>query len=325
MDTLEKSAYARVKGVSIVLPARNEASGLSALLPELVRLHPDAEVIVVDDGSSDGTAAIAQSHGLRVVSHPYSMGNGAAIKTGARLAKGDLIVFLDADGQHDPTDIGRLLERLDEGYEMAVGARVVGTHASTGRRVANALYNRLASFMTGYRIEDLTSGFRAVRARHFRKFLYLLPNGFSYPTTSTMAFFRSGLPVAYVPVLSRRREGRSKIRWLQDGVRFLVIILKIGALFSPMRLFLPVSAALFAGGLSYYGYTFLTQHRFTNMSAVLFLSALFTFLMGILSEQISSLHYKHADDDRRMTVRGARPPGQWTDGQAAESGGGGAQ
>lgn len=305
MDTLEKSAYARVKGVSIVLPARNEASGLSALLPELVRLHPDAEVIVVDDGSSDGTAAIAQSHGLRVVSHPYSMGNGAAIKTGARLAKGDLIVFLDADGQHDPADIGRLLERLERGYEMAVGARVAETHASTGRRVANTLYNRLASLMTGHRIEDLTSGFRAVRARHFRKFLYLLPNGFSYPTTSTMAFFRSGLPVAYVSVRSHRREGESKIRWFHDGVRFLVIILKIGALFSPMRLFLPVSAGLFGIGLLYYGYTFLTQGRFTNMGAVLVLASLFTFLMGLVSEQVSSLHYKAADTDQRRTVREA--------------------
>lgn len=305
MDTLEKSAYARVKGVSIVLPARNEASGLSALLPELVRLHPDAEVIVVDDGSSDGTAAIAQSHGLRVVSHPYSMGNGAAIKTGARVAKGDLIVFLDADGQHDPEDIGRLLERLDQGYEMAVGARVAETHASHGRRVANTLYNRLASIMTGHRIEDLTSGFRAVRARHFRKFLYLLPNGFSYPTTSTMAFFRSGLPVAYVPVRSHRREGESKIRWFRDGVRFLVIILKVGALFSPMRLFLPVSAGLFGIGLLYYGYTFVTQGRFTNMGAVLVLASLFTFLMGLISEQVSSLHYKAADTDQRRTVRDA--------------------
>ena len=221
------------------------------------------------------------------------------------MAKGDLIVFLDADGQHDPEDIGRLLERLDQGYEMAVGARVAETHASHGRRVANTLYNRLASIMTGHRIEDLTSGFRAVRARHFRKFLYLLPNGFSYPTTSTMAFFRSGLPVAYVPVRSHRREGESKIRWFRDGVRFLVIILKVGALFSPMRLFLPVSAGLFGIGLLYYGYTFVTQGRFTNMGAVLVLASLFTFLMGLISEQVSSLHYKAADTDQRRTVRDA--------------------
>jgi hypothetical protein len=212
---------------------------------------------------------------------------------------------MDADGQHDPADVGRLLEKLQQGYEMAVGARVAETHASSARRVANMLYNRLASIMTGYQIEDLTSGFRAVRARHFRKFLYLLPNGFSYPTTSTMAFFRSGLPVAYVSVRSQRREGQSKIRWLRDGVRFFVIILKIGALFSPMRLFLPVSAGLFGVGLLYYAYTYVTQGRFTNMGAVLILSSLFMFMMGILSEQVSSLHYRAADLDQRRTVRDA--------------------
>ena len=298
-----KSADARVERVSIVLPAKNEASGLRALLPELLRLHPLAEVIVVDDGSTDDTAAVARTQGVRVVSHPYSLGNGASIKTGTRVAQGEILVFLDADGQHDPRDISRLLRRLQEGFEMAVGARAPETHASLGRRWANAIYNRLASLMTGYHIEDLTSGFRAVRARHFRKFLYLLPNGFSYPTTSTMAFFRSGLPVAYVPVEAHRREGKSKVRWLQDGTRFLVIIVKIGALFSPMRLFLPVSGALAALGVGYYAYTYAAEGRFTNMGAVLLLSALFTFLIGILSEQVSSLHYKHADDDRRMTRR----------------------
>ena len=289
--------------VSIVLPTRNEARGLEWLLPELTRGYPRAEIIVVNDGSTDETADICRAHKVRVVSHPYSMGNGAAIKTGARVANGELLVFMDADGQHDPADISRLLERLQHGFEMVVGARRTATHASFARRVANMGFNRLASWMTGHRIEDLTSGFRAVRARHFRKFLYLLPNGFSYPTTSTMAFFRSGFPVDYVPVDSSRREGRSKIRWLRDGIRFTIIILKIGALFSPMRLFLPVSGAIFATGLGYYAYTFVSEHRFTNMSALLLLSALIIFLIGILSEQVSSLHYKNAEDDLRRTRR----------------------
>ena len=272
------------------------------MLPELARYFPGAEILVVDDGSTDDTVKVCHAAGVHVVSHPYCLGNGAAIKSGARNAHGDLLIFMDADGQHDPADVGRLLEKLQQGYEMAVGARVAETHASSARRVANMLYNRLASIMTGYQIEDLTSGFRAVRARHFRKFLYLLPNGFSYPTTSTMAFFRSGLPVAYVSVRSQRREGQSKIRWLRDGVRFFVIILKIGALFSPMRLFLPVSAGLFGVGLLYYAYTYVTQGRFTNMGAVLILSSLFMFMMGILSEQVSSLHYRAADLDQRRTV-----------------------
>ena len=293
----------RTASVSVILPARNEARALVRLLPRLRESLPSAEIIVVDDGSTDDTPAISAANGARVVSHPYSMGNGAAIKTGARNAEGDILVFMDADGQHDPADIPRLLETMEQGFEMVVGARSSDTQASLGRRIANSLYNRLASIMTGYRILDLTSGFRAVRARHFRKFLYLLPNGFSYPTTSTMAFFRSGLPVGYVPIRAGAREGNSKIRLLKDGVRFFVIILKIGALFSPMRFFLPVSFALLILGLGYYSWTYVNWGRFTNMSATLLLASLLTFLIGLVSEQISSLHYKGTEDDRRRTVR----------------------
>lgn len=289
--------------VSIIIPAKNETTGLRKLLPELRAQYPHYEILVIDDGSTDSTKEISQQHSTKVVSHPYSMGNGAAIKTGARHGTGDILVFMDADGQHDPADILRLLEKMEQGYEMVVGARQSNTHASLGRRAANGFYNRLASFMTGHRIEDLTSGFRAVRARHFHKFLYLLPNGFSYPTTSTMAFFRSGFPVAYVPIRAGRREGKSNIRLLKDGLRFFIIILKVGALFSPMRFFLPISVALFSVGLAYYSYTYFSMGRFTNMSALLILSSLFNFLIGILSEQISSLHYRGTDEDQRRTRR----------------------
>lgn len=289
--------------LSIVLPARNEAAGLYRILPALAALHPEAEILVVDDGSSDDTVAVCKDHGVRVVSHPYSIGNGAAIKTGTRHAQGDNVVFMDADGQHDPADVARMLAKLGEGYEMVVGARQADSHASPWRRFANHFYNRLASWMTGYRIEDLTSGLRAVRIRHFRKFLYLLPNGFSYPTTSTMAFFRAGLPVAYIPIRAAQRSGKSHIRLLQDGARFFIIILKIGALFSPMRFFLPLSLVVFMTGILYYGYTYATMGRFTNMSAVLFIYALLIFLIGVLSEQISALHYKGVEDDQRRTRR----------------------
>lgn len=285
--------------VSIILPAKNEAQNIERLLLELKTNFSDAEVLVIDDGSSDETADIAAKTGARVISHPYSQGNGASIKTGARNAKGDILVFMDADGQHDPTDIPSLLSKLDEGYDMTVGARRVSTHASWPRRIANAFYNKLASLMTGHKIQDLTSGFRAVRANKFRKFLYLLPNGFSYPTTSTMAFFRSGFPVAYVPIHAGKRQGKSHLRVIKDGTRFFIIILKIGALFSPMRLFLPTSLLVFVMGLSYYAYTFSTHGRFTNMSAVLILSSLLIFLIGIISEQISSLHYRSTEDDHQ--------------------------
>lgn len=293
------------QAISIILPAKNEAEGLQNLLPLLRARFPQQEIIVVDDGSTDNTVEICRSNEVKVISHVYSMGNGAAIKTGARNASGDILVFMDADGQHSPDDIPRLLEKIDEGYDMVVGARQSETHASTHRRFANAIFNRLASWMTGYAIADLTSGFRAARTRHFNKFLYLLPNKFSYPTTSTMAFFRSGLPVGYIPIRAANRTGerKSHIRLFHDGFRFIVIIIKVGALFSPMRFFLPISATLLATGLGYYAFTYFTWGRLTNMSAVLFLSALITFLIGVVSEQVSALHYKDITETRRRTAR----------------------
>ena len=283
--------------ISIVLPCLNEATNLVSLLPKLKQAQPHAEILVVDDGSTDDSAKICQQHDIRVVSHPHPLGNGAAIKAGAREAKGDIIVFMDSDGQHQPDDIQLLLNKLEEGYDMVVGARHSNTHASTKRLIGNTIFNKLASFMTGQKVEDLTSGFRAVRAKHFKKFLYLLPNGFSYPTTSTMAFFRSALPVAYIPIHAGKRDGKSKIKLLKDGLRFFVIILKIGALFSPMRLFLPISVLFFLLGVINHIDNYLSSGTFSNGSLLLYTSSVFIFLMGILSEQISSLHYRNTDKE----------------------------
>ncbi|WP_313319772.1 glycosyltransferase family 2 protein [Stenotrophomonas sp.] len=279
--------------LSIILPAKNEAEGLAKTLPTLRHAYPDAEIIVVDDGSTDSTAQIARELGAIVLSSPYSMGNGAAIKRGSRAANGALLVFMDADGQHSAEHIGQLLAKLDEGFDMAVGARDGSGQANFHRGLANAFYNRLASHMTGHRIDDLTSGFRAVRADKFREFLHLLPNGFSYPTTSTMAFFRSAYPVAYVPIPVAKRVGNgSHIRPIKDGIRFLLIIFKIATLYSPMKLFAPISGAFFFIGLAYYSYTFITMHRLTNMSTLLFSAAVIVFLIGLISEQVTSLTYR---------------------------------
>lgn len=282
--------------ISIVIPARNEAGGLRELLPNLVGTISGAEILVVDDGSTDDTAEVCAEFQVRRLRHHYSLGNGASIKSGTRAAGGEVLIFMDADGQHQPADIPALLEKFAQGYDMVVGARQSGSHAGTHRAVANDIFSRLASWMVMQTVEDLTSGFRIVRADKFRKFLYLLPNGFSYPTTITMSFFRAGFSVGYVPIHTPRRIGKSHIRPFRDGVRFLLIIIKIGTLYSPQRLFLPISAGFFLTGLSYYIYTFLGTGRFTNMSALMFISAILTFLIGIVSEQISALHYKGMDE-----------------------------
>lgn len=286
------SGTSEEKNISIILPARNESAAIAKTVLSIVSNYPEAEVLVVNDGSTDDTASVAQSAGALVVHHPYGKGNGAAIKTGARMATGNVFVFMDADGQHDPTDIPRLLEKLAQGHDMVVGARQKGSQASLGRGLANGFYNRLASWMTGHRVEDLTSGFRAVRADKFREFLYLLPNGFSYPTTSTMAFFRAGYSVAYVPIHAHKRIDKSHIKLLRDGTRFLLIIFKIGTLFSPMKIFAPVALAMFLLASGWYGWTFYTTHKFTNMSALLYTGSVITFMMGLISEQITALMYK---------------------------------
>jgi Glycosyltransferases involved in cell wall biogenesis len=278
--------------ISVILPAKNEAAGLRRVLPALRTLLPEAEVIVVDDGSTDDTADVAWSLGASVLSGPYSMGNGASIKRGARHARGEVLVFMDADGQHDPACIPGLLDKLAEGYDMVVGARDDSGQANLHRGLANRFYNWLASRMTGHQVADLTSGFRAARAAKFREFLHLLPNGFSYPTTSTMAFFRSAYPVAYVPIPVAKRVGNgSHIRPIKDGIRFLLIIFKIATLYSPLKLFAPVAGLFFATGLAYYGFTYATMHRFTNMSMLLFSASVIIFLIGLISEQITSLTY----------------------------------
>ncbi|WHP04859.1 glycosyltransferase family 2 protein [Acinetobacter corruptisaponis] len=278
--------------ISIVLPAKNESAAIGQTIEKIKLLSIINEIIVVNDGSMDDTKEAAEKAGAKVVSHPYSKGNGAAIKTGARAATGEIIIFMDADGQHDPQDIPRLLEKIEQGYDLVVGARQKGSQASVGRGVANKLYNNLATYMTEHLVEDLTSGFRAVRAEKFREFLYLLPNGFSYPTTSTMAFFRAGYSVAYVPIHAAKRIGKSHINPMKDGIRFFLIIFKIATLFSPLKMFLPISVVLFLMATGWYGYTLYEFGRFTNMSALLYTGSVMIFLMGLISEQITALMYK---------------------------------
>lgn len=277
--------------LSIIIPAKNEAAIIGDVIAAVRERYAEAEILVVNDGSDDDTASVAERSGATVVTHPVSLGNGAAIKSGARAANGDIFVMMDGDGQHKAADIQSLIDKLDAGYDMAIGARDSGSHAGIGRLAANGLYNVFASMISGHRILDLTSGFRAVRADLFKKFLYLLPNGFSYPTTITMAFLRSGFPVTFVPIKAAERTGSSHIRPVRDGLRFLAIIFKIATLYAPLKVFLPISGLFFLSGLSYYAYTYFTVGRFTNMSMLIISASVIIFLIGLISEQITALTF----------------------------------
>tara|TARA_R110002110_G_scaffold91264_2_gene237578 strand:- start:201094 stop:202002 length:909 start_codon:yes stop_codon:yes gene_type:complete len=292
------SEQSRSFSFSIVIPAKNEEEGLSKLLPRLQALYPDAEILVVNDGSTDGTVGVCESFGVKVISHPYSKGNGAAVKTGARVARGDYLVYMDGDGQHDPEDIEKLLYRIEEGFDLVVGVRSgLSSQASVARWSANAFYNRFASWMVNRKIPDLTSGFRCVHRKKFLGFLYLLPNGFSYPTTSTMAFFRAGYSVGFVPITVSQRVGTSHISLVRDGVRFFLIIFKVGTLYSPLKVYFP--AAVLISGLGFLNYVITAMStggwRFTNMSTLLILAGIVAFLMGLLAEQMTNLQYKDSD------------------------------
>ena len=277
---------------SIVIPAKNESTALKNFLPILTKQYPDTEIIVINDGSTDNTLEICLENKVKVISHPYSKGNGASIKTGALAAKNEIIVFMDGDGQHNPKDIDSLLEGIKAGNDMVIGARQgLQSQASIFRGGANTFYNKLATLIVGHKVKDLTSGFRAVNADKFREFLHLYPNGFSYPTTSTMAFFRAGYSVKYVPITVNKRIGDSHLHLVKDGVRFLLIIFKVGTLYSPLKVFLPISLVFFGMATMHYGHTYIDQGRFTNMSALLYITSVLIFMMGLISEQITSLMY----------------------------------
>ena len=282
---------ARAAATSIVIPAYNEAASIAPVVTALRAAAPWHDVLVVDDGSSDETAARAAEAGARVIRHPYNKGNGAAVKSGIRAATGEFVLIMDADGQHQPADALRLVARLDA-YELVVGARLAHTQATPARRLGNALLNALASFLTERPIPDLTSGFRAARRDCLVEFLHLLPNGFSTPTTTTLAFLKAGYSVTFEPIAAAPRQGVSKIRLGRDGLQFFLILLKVITIFSPLRIFLPISVASFLLGSAYAAWTIATQSHVTNSSVLLIMFSVVVFLVGLISEQISTLRFE---------------------------------
>jgi glycosyltransferase involved in cell wall biosynthesis len=291
-----------VMDISVIIPVYREAKVIGGVVERVRRVMDSTgkthEILVVDDGSDDETAAAARNAGARVISHPYNIGNGAAVKTGIRHAQGAVFIMMDGDGQHNPEDIPQLLDKIDK-YDMVVGARTGDSEGRLHRNMANAFYNLFASYICKMKIQDLTSGFRAVKAAVARQFVPLLPNTFSYPTTITMAVVRAGFTLAYVPIRANKRIGKSKIKLLADGSRFFLIIVKIATLFSPMRVFLPVSALMFLTGVGYGLFRVLFMGgRYGPTSAMLMTMAVVVFMVGLVSEQIAQMRY---DKNNRET------------------------
>lgn len=277
--------------ISVVIPVYNEARTIGETVRRVHQYVPEAEVLVVDDGSTDNSSQAAREAGAYVWSHPYNIGNGAAVKTGIRLASGHKIVLMDGDGQHDPADIPRLVE-ASEKFDMVIGARDLRGHANSLRLTANQIFNIIARYATRFPVKDLTSGYRVLERDTVTRYLYLLPNSFSYPTTLTLAYLRSGRTLCYLPIQARKREeGKSKIKLFRDGTKFLLILIKIITFFSPLRIFLPVSFLFWVMGIVNYAVTYYTAGRFTNMSALFLISAVIIFMIGLISEQITQLRY----------------------------------
>ena len=276
---------------SVVVPAYNEAASVGPLVAALRSAALWHQIIVVDDGSADQTAERAREAGATVVRHPYNKGNGAAVKTGIRTATGEYVLIIDGDGQHRAADAARIVSKLGE-FDLVIGARSAGTQASSARLLGNSALNWLASYLTGRKVPDLTSGFRAARRAHLREFLHLLPNGFSTPTTTTLAFIKAGYNVWFEPVEAESRVGKSKIKLVRDGAKFLMIVLKIVTLFSPLRVFMPISLTAFAAGAGYAVWTIATQSHVTNSSVLLIMLAVIVFLVGLVSEQIAALRFE---------------------------------
>ena len=277
--------------VSVVIPACNEADIIGDVVSALAAAAAWREIIVVDDGSRDGTGARAAAAGATVITHPYNKGNGAAVKSGIRRAAGEFVLIIDGDGQHRPDDAARLVSKLGE-YDLVIGARATSTQATQGRKFGNAMLNRFAGYLTGREIPDLTSGFRAARREHLREFLHLLPNGFSTPTTTTLAFIKAGYSVAFEPTEARPRVGQSKIRLARDGAKFFMIILKIVTIFSPLRVFVPLAALSVAVGIVYGLWNVVAHARIPNGAVLLILFGVIVFLVGLVSEQIAALRFE---------------------------------
>ena len=293
----DNSENKRIPALTVIVPIYNERERVIDTLSRILAVPLDTEVLAVDDCSSDGSSELveqfAKEHpSVRVFHHPYNMGNGATVKTGLRNARAPFVMIADADGQHPPEEIPRFFEKVQD-YDLVVGQRATGTEATLFRNFGNWVFNTFASYVAGCRIPDLTCGMRAMKRDIALEFIDLFPNGFSLSATSTLSVIKAGYSIAWIPIKSPKRAGKSKIRPLTDGSKFLLIIVRIAVFFKPLRVFLPISLfALFLGILDF-TVTVISEGRIhiSPFAGLMFQSFLLIFLMGLMSEQIANLRF----------------------------------
>ena len=277
--------------ISVVIPAFNESATIRDVVEHVYRvcsaLGCAHEVIVVDDGSTDNTAELAEQAGATVLRQPYNKGYGASLKTGIRHATNGTIVILDADGQHDPEDIKKLLDTRGNA-EMVVGARKGTAGSPLWRKPGKMLIGWLANQLTGRKIPDLNSGFRAMDREVLMRFLAIMPNGFSSSTTSTIALLRGGYSVNYIPIEVKRRSGCSTVT-LADGLGTILLIFRLITLFAPLRICLPVSLVTAAIGCYYIVHGYLSTGTASIRGILALLASVLFFLFGLLIDQVSAI------------------------------------
>lgn len=277
-----------VESVSIVIPAYQERAAIgdvvSAVLKVVASLSCEYEVIVVDDGSTDGTGDAARKAGAHVLVHPYNKGYGASLKTGIRFASNRTVIFLDADGQHDPDDIPRLLAGRT-GFDMVVGARKGMAGSPLWRQPGKLFLKWLVNNLTGHSIPDFNSGYRALDREMALRFLPIMPDGFSFSTTSTIAAFKGGYLVQYLPIQVAKRIGTSTVT-AADGFRTIMLIIRLVTLFAPLRVFLPISAVTFLIGLIFTVYGYVHTGEASVKGLISLLAAVQFFLFGVMVDQV---------------------------------------
>jgi glycosyltransferase involved in cell wall biosynthesis len=274
--------------ISIIIPAFNEEEVIGSVVQSIHSAFPDSEIIVVNDGSTDNTAAELSKSGVIILNHDLNRGYGASLKTGARAARRDYVLFCDGDGQHSVEDVRRLMNECD-GYDLVVGARKSDSHRPFLRRPGKFVMRKYSEFLAGTKIPDLNSGLRIFKRDTLMRYLHLMPDGFSFSTTSTFTMIKSNRKYKYIPITVQKRIGKSSVRQLKHGPQALMLMLRLAVLFEPLKLFLWIAGILFILSLASLAIDMCSAGGFSDTTVILSIATIIIFMSGLLCDQVSAM------------------------------------